>query len=269
MSSFRDMSIRFKLVAMQLLTALVVLTLYGVFAVINETRLHGAALMRKCETLVQMLATNCTSPLDFLDVSSAEEVLSSASADEDVVNAWIYNADGVLFARYSRPGSPVFDFPLMEAGVSKQERGFVTISKRIAARGETIGIVSLRLNTGRLQAVLVRSGIMATCTLVIGMSIAFLFSILLQKTISAPVYSLVDVVKRVSETGDYTIRVNTQRDDEIGVLCDGFDEMLRRIHEREEQRYAAEAALRKSEQKYRCTAPGSLDTGLHEVVCVF
>jgi len=156
-----------------------------------------------------------------------------------------------LFAKYSRPGSTVFDFPAMEAGVSMRERGFVTVSKGIATRGETIGIVSLRLNTGHLQAVVVRSAIMAACALVLGMGIALLFSILLQRMISAPVYSLVDIVKRVSETGDYTVRVNKQRDDEIGVLCDGFDEMLRRIHEREKQRNDAEAALRESEQKYR------------------
>ena len=251
MSWFADSSIRGKLIALQLLTTLAVLALYGVFTVVNETRLHRAALMRKSETLAQMIATNCTAPLDFVDASAAEEILSSAEADEDVVNAWIYDAEGGLFAKYSRPGSAAYHFPPMKTGSDTSERGFLTVSSEIVKRGENLGVVSIRLNMEHLRTVGLRSGVMAALALAIGMGLAFLLALVLQRAISAPIHSLVDVVRRVSDTGDCSIRVNIERNDEIGVLCDGFDDMLQRIHQREEERNEAEATLRESERKYR------------------
>jgi len=251
MTWFTDSSIRGKLIAIQLLTTLAGLALYGVFTVVNETRLHRAAMTRKSETLAQMIATNCTSPLDFQDASAAEEILSSAEADEDVVNAWICDAEGALFAKYSRPGSVAFHFPSMKAGIHKFEQGFLTVSKELVKRGETIGVVSVRVNMGRLRAVVLRSAALAALALAVGMGVSLILSMLLQKAISVPVRSLVDAVRKVSETGDYSIRVSNDRNDEIGVLCDGFDEMLQKIHQREEERNEAEATLRESETRYR------------------
>ncbi len=251
MNWFTNSSIRGKLIAMQLLTTLAGLTLYGVFTVANETRLHRSALIRKSETLVQMIAANCTSPLDFQDDSAAREILSSAEADEEVVNAWIYDAAGALFATYSRPGRAKDLFPPMPAGIHWGEPGFLTVSKNIVKRGETIGMVSVRLNTGHLRFVLLRSGVIASLALLIGMGLAFLLSLLLQRTISSPLLSLVGVLRRVSETGDYTIRVDHHRKDEIGVLCNGFNDMLQNILQRKQERDEVEATLRESETRYR------------------
>ncbi|HPO12463.1 MAG TPA: ATP-binding protein [Candidatus Hydrogenedentes bacterium] len=251
MNWFKNSSIRGKLIAIQLLTTLAGLALYGAFTVINETHLHSAAMTRKSETLVKMIATNCTSPLDFQDVSAAEEILSSAVADEDVVNAWIYDAAGVLFATYSRPDSTEFHFPSMKAGIYRLEQGFLTVSKEIARRGETIGVVSVRLNVRYLRTAVVRSGGIAALVLVIGMGVSLFLSIFLQRAISTPIHALVGVVRKVSETGDYSIRTGNKRNDEIGVLCDGFDAMLQKIQQREDEKNNAAATLRESEVRYR------------------
>lgn len=251
MNRFANFSLRKKLILIQLATTLAGLTLFGIFTVTNETRLHQADLVRKSETQARMMATNCTAPLDFLDAGAAEEVLGAARADDDVVNAWIYDAQGGLFATYSRPDSLSFDFPQRPPGLYRGERGFLTVSNEINKRGETIGVVSLRLNIQQRWLVLFQSMIYATLAFTIGMGLALLLSLLLQRVVSNPIHNLVEVVNRVSEDGDYGVRVNCSRNDEIGVLCGGFDEMLERIQQREAERDAAVNTLRRSEDEMK------------------
>ncbi len=251
MSWFANISLRKKLIVIQLVTTLAGLTLFGIFTVTNETRLHQNDLTRKSETMARIIATNCTAPLDFFDADAAEEVLGSAQADADVVNAWIYDAQGMLFATYSKPGSPDYDFPQRPLGLYRGESGFLTVSNVIEKRGETIGVVSLRLNVWHFWVVVFQSMIYAALALAIGMGLALLLSLLLQRAISSPIHALVETLKRVSEEGDYSIRVDSPRSDEIGVLCEGFDEMLGKIQQREAERNVAEATLRKSEQEMK------------------
>jgi len=248
MNWFANISLRRKLIVIQLMTTLAGLTLFGIFTVTNETRLHQADLGRKSETITRMIATNCTAPLDFLDGPAAEEVLGSARADDDVVNAWIYDAQGGLFAAYSKPGSPEFNFPQRSPGLYRGEGGFLTVSNEIEKRGEIIGVVSLRINVQQIWVVLFQSMVYATLAFAIGMGLALLLSLLLQRVISSPIHALVTMLKRVSEEGDYAIRAENPRRDEIGALCEGFNEMLGKIQQRETERDAAEATLRKSEQ---------------------
>ncbi len=251
MSWFADFSLRKKLIVIQLVTTLAGLTLYGIFTVTNETRLQHDALVRKSETMARMIATNCLSSLDFMDTVAAKEVLSSARADEDVVNAWIYDAQGKLFATYSSPDSPEFEYPQRPEGLFRQEKGFLTVSNEITKQGERVGVVSLRLNVRQQRLILFQSMVYAAVAVVLGMGLAFLLSILLQQAISNPIHKLVTVVRNISDTGDYTVRIHNPRKDEIGDLCNGFDEMLQKIQQRETERDQAEDTLRKSKDDMR------------------
>lgn len=66
----------------------------------------------------------------------------------------------------------------------------------------------------------------------------------LQGLISRPILALAATASAISKNADYTIRVNRRGNDEIGVLYDGFNNMLDEILQREK-------ALRKSEAQYR------------------
>ncbi len=57
----------------------------------------------------------------------------------------------------------------------------------------------------------------------------YVLSVSLQKIISQPILGLTDTMKKVSEEKDYSVRINTLRNDEIGILIDGFNEMLSQI----------------------------------------
>ncbi|MDP6040685.1 MAG: ATP-binding protein, partial [Candidatus Latescibacteria bacterium] len=85
----------------------------------------------------------------------------------------------------------------------------------------------------------------AIVILCVGILIALILSLLLQRMISRPVVHLVETTKEVSETGDYMQRVTKESNDELGVLCDEFNAMLQLIQEREDKLREARDTLEK------------------------
>jgi signal transduction histidine kinase/CheY-like chemotaxis protein len=63
--------------------------------------------------------------------------------------------------------------------------------------------------------------------------VALVLSSRLQKLISAPILRLADVESRVSREKDFSLRAEKDSDDELGVLIDGFNDMLVQIQERD------------------------------------
>ncbi len=82
------------------------------------------------------------------------------------------------------------------------------------------------------------------------MALSFSFAFWLQKYISKPIKALTEAVKYVSKEKDYSINVRKESNDEVGVLCDGFNLMLSEIKKHEADREDLLEALKRSEQKF-------------------
>jgi PAS domain S-box-containing protein len=249
MISIKDFSIKKKLISIQLLTAFIVLLFYGVFLVINNQRVFRKSVISELTSMAQLIGANSISALHFLDNVTAEEILSTLAAEEDIVNAWIYDAEGNLFAKYSKIGYTNFIFPRIDNELYEFSGDFVTLSKSIIQDGDLIGMVSLRLNMNRYRQIVKQNILIAFLVLALGMVIALLFSILTQRTISNPILNLVETTKGVSETGNYSIRAEKKGNDEIGILCETFNDMMGQIQKRELERDSAEKTLKKSNEQ--------------------
>lgn len=81
--------------------------------------------------------------------------------------------------------------------------------------------------------------------------LTFLIAMQLQRLISKPILALTEITQKVSEKADYTLRVESDSKDEIGILSQGFNNMLMQIQKRQFERSQALAALQESEERYR------------------
>ncbi len=72
-------------------------------------------------------------------------------------------------------------------------------------------------------------------------AVSFLISSRLQKVISDPVLRLRGAMDSVSAHQDYSVRAEPHADDELGILVDGFNQMLQQIEGRDAElaRYRA------------------------------
>ncbi len=63
--------------------------------------------------------------------------------------------------------------------------------------------------------------------------VAFLLSSRLQRVISEPLLNLAETAKKISREKNFSLRAKKHGQDEIGILIDGFNEMLAQIQERD------------------------------------
>jgi signal transduction histidine kinase/DNA-binding response OmpR family regulator len=113
------------------------------------------------------------------------------------------------------------------------EDGLVVYRRVTTSEGRPVGVIYLLSNTSELGARLERYvGILAGVT-VISLLVSLLLASQLQKLISRPIEHLAEIETRVSHHRDYSLRAVKEADDELGVLIDGFNDMLGQVQSRD------------------------------------
>ena len=113
------------------------------------------------------------------------------------------------------------------------DEGLVVYRRVTTPEGRPVGVIYLLSNTSELTARLERYvGILAAVTLV-SLLVSLLLASQLQKVISQPIEQLAEIETRVSRHKDYSLRAVKEADDELGVLIDGFNDMLGQVQSRD------------------------------------
>ncbi|MDP6040857.1 MAG: CHASE sensor domain-containing protein, partial [Candidatus Latescibacteria bacterium] len=133
------MTIRKKLMAIQLLTAFAVLVIGSAVFVRNEIQAFQNNMIKSLSSTALLISENTASTLIFLDNQSAEQVLISLQVEPHITNACIYDAKGQIFATYNRRGNENFDFPTaVETGPIFRD-DFLELYQKITRNQDQIG----------------------------------------------------------------------------------------------------------------------------------
>lgn len=234
MPPFRDASIRTKLTLLMVAVVSLVVVLLCIAFMVNDVRVFRASMADQQSALADVLGANSTAALDFADDETGQEVLSSLRLEPTVVFACTYDANGGLFARYRKegvartapelpdtPGGPFF------------EGGHLHVFKPITQEGQTVGTIYLCGSTEEIQGRLRYSAYIMAAVLCSSLLFVVLIASRLQRVISKPILRLVGAMETVSAQADYSIRVKKSGGDELGTLCDGFNEMLAQLQSRD------------------------------------
>jgi signal transduction histidine kinase len=247
MDFFRNVSIKRKLnVIMMMISFIVLLIACGAF-VANEVFSYRTTMIKHLDTLAEVIGTNSTAALSFSDKKSANETLAALAAEPNIISATIFDREAKRFASYSvqtgnkstssifeEKGAP-FNRSLIITDGYEFYKDHVDLSKKIIFDKESIGTVYIRADLTDLYSRLRFYLIVTSLIMMVSIFIAFILSSQLQRIISEPILKLANTMNIVSEQKEYTIRVEKKSSDELGVLIDGFNDMLGQIHERDIQ----------------------------------
>ena len=236
MRVFQDLSIKRKLPLITLLTSGVALMLACAAFVIYDLITFRQAMARDLTILAEIIGTNSAAALTFDDANAATEVLAALSAKEHLVSACLYKSDGPVFAKYSRRNANRGPSPSQAQGEGSYfVDNHLRLFRRIRLAGETIGTVYLESDLEEMYSRLQRyAGIVAIIMLASSCA-AFLLSSKLQRVISGPILHLAQVARVVSVEKKYSVRAIKHGRDELGLLIEGFNEMLAQIQQRDEE----------------------------------
>jgi two-component system sensor histidine kinase/response regulator len=247
----RKLSLRHKLTLVIMINTFVALCAagfgfaeYGVYR-FKELRLEDL------NALANILGTNSTAPLAFKDPNSAQDILRALAAKPHILSAVIYDRDGKPFAAYHRGASrDKYSAPPVESDSSRFTSNRVLIFQAIIFQGEKVGTVFLEGDTVESKQLLV--GYLFFFGLIVAVVSlgAYAMAGRLQRPISNPILELAWTTKMVTSTRDYSIRAGKHSEDEVGVLIDGFNEMLGQIQKRDaELRHAREDLERRVDER--------------------
>ena len=138
-----------------------------------------------------------------------------------------------MLAEYLRPGSDG-RCPAPAAGEElRSGREGIIVSHPVLLNGQRAGTVVLLYDPGELAERFKVYGGIVLIALLGSSLIAIATSSRMRDTIAIPITRLAAAATSISETGDYAIRVEKDSRDELGVLVDSFNEMVRRIQSRD------------------------------------
>ncbi|MDA0746838.1 MAG: ATP-binding protein [bacterium] len=232
MRAFRDFSIKHKLTWIIMLTSSIALVLACMAFLIYDRITYKEALVWELRILADIVGANSTAAVVFENEDDATETLAALKANGHIVAAAIYRTNGEVFARYSQEGS-AFVAPEPQVNTFRFGENYLELYAPIVLDGERVGTVYIRSDLAEMAAREQQYATIVVVFLLVSSLVAFLLTARLQRIISNPISRLTQVVRHVSESRDYGVRAQNDTQDEIGVLFDGFNEMLRQIQQRD------------------------------------
>jgi len=226
-------SIKTKLLLIIMLTSGLSLLVAALLLFQNEVSTVKERILETTDNIATLVGANSTAALSFLDEVGAQEVLSTLSSQQRIVYASIHDAKGAIFASYTRKGEKEEASVILRSDGHHFSDNHIEVSKRIRLHDRDIGWIYIRSDLRDLERNVNDYIFFIPWVLLFALSIAFLFSSLLQRIISSPLLHLVDITKRVSQDKNYSIRAKKTSNDELGVLIAQFNEMLTQIQQRD------------------------------------
>jgi len=263
MINISDSPIRKKLTLIIMMTCCVSLFLAVMLFAAHQIFAYRENLVAKIDTLAKVTGNNLIAPLLFNDRQAAEETLSALKGEPCILSASVFGLDGQGLAHYSKgDGSPraqakeppplacpdsAASLPGIAGGTFKNNR--LQISQRILSGKDPLGTLCIISDLSELYNQFL--WYLSIAILVLGATsfIAYLLSRKLQKVVSDPILDLAESMRKISEKKDYSLRVDVGRNDELGTLMTGFNEMLAEISLRDEQLQKSRDQLEKRVQE--------------------
>ena len=240
MIRIKNFSLKYQLTTIGLLPAVLVsITLIVLIGFMQSYYKHQDA-KNELKTLTVLLATQNTATALFNDAESAQESLNGLSAKQEVVLARIYNKNKKILAEYIQPSLSKKDKnSLLSLKLESLKTNIVgerlTQYVPILFQSEVVGYVLLVDDYSLLRQRLLSQLGFVPIILALGLFLAFLLAIRMQRIISAPLLAITNLMRDVSVYRNYDQRISIQRQHEIGLLIHGFNQMLDKIEERDKE----------------------------------
>lgn len=186
-------------------------------------------------TKATFIGANVAAPLLSGGQQVSQDALEIAKSDNAILMGVLYNADKDLFAMFARSGYMHYLPPALPAeGVFFHDE-VASILRPVEFQGQLQGWLYLVHDLSELSASHNRYTLIVLAVLGVGLLIALVMSSFSQKFITEPIIQLVELVEKIRRTKDYNERLYVDRNDEIGVLIKGFNNMLATIQDRESE----------------------------------
>ncbi|HEV2617193.1 MAG TPA: response regulator [Candidatus Acidoferrales bacterium] len=234
--SLDHQSIRGKLTRIILISCGIAVVSACVIFAAYDIRVTRQSRLRTVATLAEITGTNSIAALSFRDEQSGREILRSLRADKQLTHAALYTPEGKVLAVYSRdPQATVFAPPSTETDGADFVAGKIVAFHNIELNGKPAGTIYLESDLSMI--VMREEGLAAMIGfgLFVSLLLAALVGSRMQSSISEPILELARTAFAIAVDKNYSVRMVSKSEDEIGFLYEQFNSMLARIQDRDRE----------------------------------
>ena len=242
MRRFRDLPLATKIRRTILWLCSGVLLVASAILLTKEVADYRRHMVDHVAAVAGILATNVTAAISFEDPLTAEKTLQSLAAEPNITEGLLFLGDGEPFARFGGAAPAAlerfgWDLPRLHRNgrLHRFNKEDLLLIAPVVLDRETIGYIQLRSSLNPLYERILDYLRSVALLLAVLLAAVYFIAASIQRRLSAPVERLVQGMKWVSQQQDYRLRLPAVGQDEIGLLTQGFNEMLGQIQERDER----------------------------------
>ena len=202
---FDCLSIRGKLTAVVMVACFASLLTAGAFQGAFVHQQARANLVVDLNHAATNVGRNAASAVLFGDEAFATEALSGFKADDKIILASIFDADGQPFASYTRAGTRAQTPPTGPAG-HEFAAGYVDVRLPIDLEGDRVGSILVRSDRSPIRARMFQYARALGLVVLIAGAIAFAVSSVLQRFLTAPILALSKMARTIQHEEDFSLR---------------------------------------------------------------
>jgi diguanylate cyclase (GGDEF)-like protein/PAS domain S-box-containing protein len=226
---FRRLPVYSKLLLIFLFTAFTSLLLAGLSLVTLEVGEFQKNSREDLQFLASLIGNRSTAALMFEDKGLAEENLAVLNAQSEVKAACLYDLQENIFVQLPK-NSPACPHSVKNQH-TRQENTHLYIIEPVIFDQERLGTVYIHADF--TAAYLQKLEFIGFLLLVLGAVslLTFFISIPLLKRIAQPIKKIVDTLRRITDTDDYSLRAAKPKDNDLGILVDAFNKLIAKVNE--------------------------------------
>lgn len=237
---FRNLPVKYKLNTIILSVCSSILLLTFIIVFVSQWFLYQRNTLEELQSLAKIISNNSTAGLLFEDPHALEKNLRSLAQKSSIIQTTIYSLEGIAIASFKKR-SPKgiqqqqlqFENPKLKQSGYLIQDGHISILNPIILDREVIGFLYLQSSMSELYKTLAEAAGYLLVIVVGGIVLGLLLANRLQKIITRPITRLASVISEVSKNRNYLLRVEKESNDELGLLAEGFNNMLEHIQNRD------------------------------------
>ena len=235
---FLHLPVRRKLHAIVLAVCAGALIVFMAASFFSQRFLLRGQIADEAQTLALILAENCRAGIAFEDRAALTTILQSLEAKPNILAGRVFDRAGGIVAEFVR--DPVLVAAHGPQPSQGQAEGVFQLHGQhggvwqpVSLGADRIGTIQLLVSMERInRSLLLLAGLMAVM-LCAGLALALLASSRLLRVIVDPILSLSGSMAAVTREQRYDVRAPVHGRDELGLLAEGFNDMIARIEARD------------------------------------
>jgi len=251
--SIKNLPLKYKVMGSNGITNIITLFAVCIAFVIYDRYTFKENIIKELHQEAEIIGQNNVAAIKFLDASTSTESINSLKSNPYIINAAIYTSDNKLFASFQQDSSYSFDnINVLNTSAELEDNKILEIFHPIIFNNNNIGTVYLSYDLTIISDRLIKFSGIVFLVFILASILGVLISLYFQGFISKPILRLTKVVKRISENGNYSVKLSNSGSDELSQLIASFNDMINKIKTQNEElvksKEIAEQSVKAKEQ---------------------